>query len=262
MTRLRRAGAALLALALLVGATDPKNPTCPAEPDWGPAKAMTLTPRDVDGGRVLVAEGIVDATLPERLKAAIDKRRTPGRFILTGSANVLLVPRLADSLAGRMGMLRLHPLAQSAGPSAARPNTLSCVLRIVAGQPPAERPAPPVALLAGDIEAAQEQALVAPGAPLRADLLLVPHHGSKTSSSPAFLDAVQPRTALVQAGYRNRFGHPAPEVAQRYRDRGIEVVESSRCGAAVWSSSAPAAVRCERDANPRYWQHRAPQRPE
>jgi hypothetical protein len=46
------------------------------------------------------------------LKAAIDARRTPGRFILTGSANVLLVPDLADSLAGRMGILRLHPLAQ------------------------------------------------------------------------------------------------------------------------------------------------------
>ena len=46
------------------------------------------------------------------LKAAIDQRRTAGRFILTGSANVLLVPRLADSLAGRMGLLRLHPLAQ------------------------------------------------------------------------------------------------------------------------------------------------------
>ena len=47
------------------------------------------------------------------LKTAIDARRTPGRFILTGSANVLLVPRLAESLAGRMGILRLHPLAQS-----------------------------------------------------------------------------------------------------------------------------------------------------
>ena len=46
------------------------------------------------------------------LKAAIDRRRVPGRFILTGSANVLLVPRLADSLAGRMGILRLHPMAQ------------------------------------------------------------------------------------------------------------------------------------------------------
>jgi predicted AAA+ superfamily ATPase len=47
------------------------------------------------------------------LKAAIDARRSPGRFILTGSANVLLVPRLSDSLAGRMGILRLHPLARA-----------------------------------------------------------------------------------------------------------------------------------------------------
>jgi len=46
------------------------------------------------------------------LKTAVDRRRTPGRFLLTGSANVLLVPKLADSLAGRMEILRLHPLAQ------------------------------------------------------------------------------------------------------------------------------------------------------
>jgi hypothetical protein len=67
-----RAIAAVAALALLGGAKDPSNPTCPAEPDWGPAKAMTLTKRDVDGMRVLVAEGIIDATLPQRLKAAIE----------------------------------------------------------------------------------------------------------------------------------------------------------------------------------------------
>ena len=47
------------------------------------------------------------------LKSAVDRRRTPGRFLLTGSTNVLLVPALADSLAGRMGILRLHPLTQS-----------------------------------------------------------------------------------------------------------------------------------------------------
>lgn len=46
------------------------------------------------------------------LKSAIDARRSAGRFILTGSANVLLVPRLAESLAGRMGLLRLHPLSR------------------------------------------------------------------------------------------------------------------------------------------------------
>ena len=68
-----RAGAALAALALLGAASDPKNPTCPSEPDWGPARAMTLTPRVVDGTHVLVAEGIIDAGLPQRLKAAIDR---------------------------------------------------------------------------------------------------------------------------------------------------------------------------------------------
>jgi hypothetical protein len=70
--RLFRLPAAAAALVLLAGATDPNNPTCPAEPDWGPAKAMTLTKRDIDGKRVLVAEGIIDSGLPQRLKRAID----------------------------------------------------------------------------------------------------------------------------------------------------------------------------------------------
>ena len=72
MRRTARSIAALAALALLAGASDPSNPTCPAEPDWGPAQAMTLATRDVDGTRVLVAEGIIDSSLPQRLKAAID----------------------------------------------------------------------------------------------------------------------------------------------------------------------------------------------
>ena len=73
MRRFVRPAAALAALALLGATSDPKNPTCPAEPDWGPARAMTLTPRVVDGQHVLIAEGIVDAGLPERLKAALEK---------------------------------------------------------------------------------------------------------------------------------------------------------------------------------------------
>jgi len=72
MSPVTRIVAATGALALLAGATDPQNPTCPAEPDWGPAKAMTLTKRDKGGVRVLLAEGIIDATLPERLKKAIE----------------------------------------------------------------------------------------------------------------------------------------------------------------------------------------------
>jgi competence protein ComEC len=126
-----------------------------------------------------------------------------------------------------------------------KPNALSCVLRV---QDAGGRSV----LLAGDIEAAQEAALVArdPQA-LHADLLLVPHHGSKTSSTPAFLAAVAPHSAFVQAGYRNRFGHPAPPVVARYGDAGITLLRSDRCGAWTWDGDTG---RCERDVARRYWQ--------
>ena len=141
----------------------------------------------------------------------------------------------------------LHPSAADYS-VANKPNAMSCVLRISNGQQ--------IALLAGDIEAAQEQRLVAQTPDLlKADVLLVPHHGSKTSSSAAFLDAVQPRLALVQAGYRNRFSHPVESVLQRYEARGIRVVKSPRCGAALWQSSEPAGVLCQRQQEPHYWQH-------
>ncbi len=146
----------------------------------------------------------------------------------------------------------LHP-AQGDLP-AARPNASSCVVRVDNGRQ--------AALLAGDIEQPQEAALLNRGAPLTAQVLLVRHHGSRTSSSAAFLDAVQPQLALVQAGWRNRFGHPAPAVVERYRQRQVRLLESARCGAAWWSSAAPQAVRCEREAAPRYWRHRiAPDAP-
>ena len=113
------------------------------------------------------------------------------------------------------------------------------------------------ALLAGDIEAEQELALVDAGlAPVH--LLLVPHHGSKTSSTQPFLQALQPRLALVQAGYRNRYGHPAEPVVTRYRAQGIELIESTRCGAAAWRSQTPNQVQCERVQSRRYWHHIIP----
>jgi competence protein ComEC len=131
----------------------------------------------------------------------------------------------------------------------ARPNAMSCVLRISNG----ERSA----LLVGDIEQPQEARLVAAKAPLKADVLLVPHHGSKTSSSAVFLDAVHPSLALVQAGYRNRFGHPAAPVLERYRQRHITVIDSPHCGAMQWTSADPARATCHRANAMRYWHHRA-----
>ena len=150
----------------------------------------------------------------------------------------------------------LHPApadyASSGKPN--KPNAMSCVLRISNGHQ--------TALLAGDIEAPQEARLVAlDAARLKADVLLVPHHGSKTSSSAAFLDAVQPRLALVQAGYRNHFGHPAPPVVARYEARGIALLRSPQCGAINWQSTAPGAPLCERAVSRRYWHHADPSDP-
>jgi len=130
-------------------------------------------------------------------------------------------------------------------------NGLSCVLRIESAQGVA-------ALLAGDIEKAQEVQLVSAQALLQADVLLVPHHGSRTSSSAAFLDAVQPGVALVQSGYRNRYGHPQAGVLQRYAERGIVVHDSPHCGAALWVSRHPMGVSCSRLEHMRYWHHRVP----
>jgi competence protein ComEC len=81
---------------------------------------------------------------------------------------------------------------------------------------------------------------------------LVPHHGSRTSSTAAFLGAVAPQRAVVQAAYRSRFGHPAPDVMARYQARGIEVLRSDRCGAWAWQGADAA---CTRQQRRRYWHH-------
>lgn len=143
----------------------------------------------------------------------------------------------------------LHPQADDYG-AVRKSNAMSCVLRLSNGVQSA--------LLVGDIEQAQEARLVTEGGNLKSDVLLVPHHGSRFSSSAPFLDAVQPQIALVQAGYRNRFGHPAESVLVRYQERHIQVIDSPHCGAATWRSALPQELRCQRSDALRYWQHRLP----
>jgi len=151
----------------------------------------------------------------------------------------------------------LHPQAGDYE-RALKTNAMSCVLRVSSAPNGAQ--AGRSVLLTGDIEREQELALLAAGADaLRSDVLIVPHHGSKTSSTPTFLAAVQPRVAVFQAGYRNRFGHPAPEVLQRYVERGIEIDATPSCGAWRWDAAAsitgPRTGICQRDAARRYWHH-------
>jgi competence protein ComEC len=139
----------------------------------------------------------------------------------------------------------IHPLPADYDKTLS-PNARSCVLRI--------RAQAQTVLLTADIEAMQEHALVQRlGDELKADVLLVPHHGSKTSSTEGFIDTVQPRWALFQHGYRNRYGHPAPVVVQRYETRGIRMLDSPHCGAMHWRSDAPQEVLCQREWDKRYW---------
>lgn len=97
------------------------------------------------------------------------------------------------------------------------------------------------ALLVGDAEREEEHLLLARhGDGLRADLLKVGHHGSRTSSSAAFLDAVRPTAAAISAGVRNRFGHPHPATLGALAERGIEVLRTDRGGAIVWETDGEA----------------------
>ena len=86
-------------------------------------------------------------------------------------------------------------------------------------------------LLTGDVEQHAEQELLADGVPLASDFLKVPHHGSKRSSTDAFLAAVTPRTAVVSVGEANPFGHPAEAVVERYENMGVTVLRTDRDGA-------------------------------
>ena len=86
-------------------------------------------------------------------------------------------------------------------------------------------------LMTGDVEREAEYALVKQGAPLQADVLLVPHHGSKTSSTLTFLDAVSPNMAIISAGNLNHYGHPHSEIVQRLNSNSIEVYSTASHGA-------------------------------
>ncbi|MDH5512532.1 MAG: DNA internalization-related competence protein ComEC/Rec2, partial [Gammaproteobacteria bacterium] len=130
---------------------------------------------------------------------------------------------------------------------AKRPNDLSCVLRIHSRHGRI--------LLPGDIEAGSEKILVQRwGERLRAEILVAPHHGSKTSSTPGFIEAVAPRHVLFPVGYRNRYRHPHPDVARRYAERGIQLHDSAAAGALeIRLLAGGPVVSAYRDRHRRYW---------
>jgi competence protein ComEC len=135
----------------------------------------------------------------------------------------------------------LHPAAAFSR----RGNDSSCVLRIVAARSSA--------LIAGDIEAVGERALLAAGG-FAADVVVVPHHGSATSSSPRFVAAAAADWALVSAGHGNRWGFPKAEVRRRWEESGARLLVTGNTGAiSATLSSAGVAVTTERGRRRRYW---------
>jgi competence protein ComEC len=141
----------------------------------------------------------------------------------------------------------LHP-ADALYDAKVKDNDLGCVLQV---QAPGG-----TLLVTADIEARGERGLVAAyGAGLRADVLLVPHHGSRTSSTPEFVAAASPRLAIFTTGYRNRFGHPKAEVAARYAAAGARLLRTDLDGALTVEllPGAPPQVEAYRDRYRRYW---------
>lgn len=135
----------------------------------------------------------------------------------------------------------LHP-----GPAVPgrRRNDGSCVLRISASGR--------AVLLAGDIERAAELDVLK-SETVASEVLVVPHHGSRTSSSAEFIAGVSPRWAIVPVGYRSRFGHPHPQVLERYREAGAQIVRTDLDGAVTILLSRETKVLAERRLRERYW---------
>jgi competence protein ComEC len=142
----------------------------------------------------------------------------------------------------------LSPDAASYKDENIKDNNRSCVLRVTSAYGSI--------LLSGDMERPVEMALAESSASaLRSDVLIAPHHGSRTSSSETLLDAVNPKMAIFTVGYRNRFGHPKSDIVERYWRRGIETYRSDEDGAVLLNFNAEDNVSAQswRKTHRRYW---------
>lgn len=203
--------------------------------------SMILTHDDIDhiGGAASVLQAIPTGTLYSTLANDHDLLRTG---IIQRPCN--------DDQRWEWNGVRfeiLHPAAKSRRQEKQRDNDLSCVLRISTGNHHV--------LLAGDIERGTEKRLLEEHADkLPATLLVVPHHGSKSSSSAAFVQSTHPSYAVFTTGYRNHFHHPHPDTLERYRTIGSELLRSDTNGAIIVEMDAQRfAVESHRTRHARYW---------
>jgi competence protein ComEC len=202
--------------------------------------AMVLTHEDLDhiGGALTVLESIpVDAlvsSLPR--EHPLNAEAASSRPCVAG-------------LAWQWDGVRFEFLYPGAAAAPGSRNNHSCVLRVTTAHA--------ALLLTGDIEAPAEKILLGRPGALKADALVVPHHGSRTSSTVAFIAAVAPRWAVFPVGYRNRFGHPNREVLERYRRAGALTERTDLDGAVrLLMNEHGLEVSVQRAREPRYWRTR------
>jgi competence protein ComEC len=190
------------------------------------------------------ARSLIDSIAVERMLTSIDLDHP----ILEAVRNVQRCQTDQRFSLGELQLTVLSPPSALYERPRATTNQKSCVILAQIG---ATR-----VLLTGDVPVREEAGMVAAfGAGLRAQLMVAPHHGSKTSSSEAFVSAVAPSWVSVQAGYRSRFGHPHPDVVARYTRHGARIVRSDWSGAARWRFGTDGSVVLEqwRLDHARYW---------
>ncbi len=164
---------------------------------------------------------------------------------------VLLSPLEQRCRAGHQWIwdgVRFDMLYPDTADDTAKPNDRSCVIKITT--------AGGSVLIPADIERRGERALLARSAEmLKADVLVAPHHGSKTSSSVEFVQAVAPRAVIFPVGYRNRFGHPHADVVARYQQLGSAGYRTDNGGAisVELQQGKPLVISRYRDRYVRYW---------
>ncbi len=210
----------------------------------GRLDGLVLTHDDNDhtGGAASVLQGVAVDWLASPLPA--------GHALLKG------VQRALPCFAGQawqwdgVRFEMLHPLYGSYADTDLKDNDRGCVLRVATSHG--------VLLLPADIERMSElQLLERNPEAVAADVIVVPHHGSKTSSTPDFVSHVAPRVAVFTVGYRNRFRHPRPEVVQRYVDAGSRILRSDLDGAVLIEFDRKGiSLSRWRSSRPRYWQDR------
>lgn len=145
----------------------------------------------------------------------------------------------------------LHPESHSGDGLRFSDNDGSCVLEVAAG---GHR-----GLLTGDIEQAGERLLLESGSVSAVDLVVVPHHGSATSSSATFVRRLAPDLAIVSAGFDNRWGLPKPEVVARWEEVGARVLNTASAGAIqvqMCADGGLGTVTGHRPAAGKYWTFR------